>query len=312
MDQNSKIEIIEQDTAELEDIPNMWEFLLPQGLPKCQQFNINFNKGLLDGWVKQPSPCCGAASIAGAWNCLSGLGRLDACCMSHREVLEVYIFMFKESIKKKQEAFSRKLGVSAGSLFEMLLKELNALGYYLKVQKPKIISKLNLRKLLIKLTFEYRREHPMVIDCNIADTYMSDLTLTPHPLDCLYGLFGDAVMSEYAHSIELDPAAGTVSSPVEDADQTEEPEPEDEEGKDGADGEVPDVISISAKGTKLAAGFAGKVKSIPHSSKPWNYVHDIHGILKTMSGLDRLLNQDKPSTTAIGNWGLLQVKQREK
>lgn len=33
--------------------------------------------GLFDGWVKQPSPCCGAASIAGAYNALHGLHRSD-------------------------------------------------------------------------------------------------------------------------------------------------------------------------------------------------------------------------------------------
>lgn len=56
---------IEQDTIECEDIPNLFEFLLPGDISLYDQFSLSYNKKLFAGWVKQPSPCCGAASVAG-------------------------------------------------------------------------------------------------------------------------------------------------------------------------------------------------------------------------------------------------------
>ena len=58
---------IEQDSLESEDILNLNEFLMPQGLEYYDQFGLHFNKKVFNGWVKQPSPCCGAACVAGVW-----------------------------------------------------------------------------------------------------------------------------------------------------------------------------------------------------------------------------------------------------
>jgi len=98
-------EVIEMDTAENEDIDNIWEFLLPQGIPDSQRVSINFNKGLLNGWVKQPSPCCAAAAVAGAWNCLSNVRRNDSQSLNYKNVLNIYESMFEDSIRKKKESF---------------------------------------------------------------------------------------------------------------------------------------------------------------------------------------------------------------
>merc|ERR1740117_2798779 len=44
---------------------------------------------LLDGWEPQPSPCCGAASVAGAFNALWSMGRSCERRVSFREVAQL-------------------------------------------------------------------------------------------------------------------------------------------------------------------------------------------------------------------------------
>jgi hypothetical protein len=60
-------EVVEQDTIDNEDISNLFEFLLPSSIiqSSCSQLGIHFNRRIFEGWVKQPSACCGAASVAG-------------------------------------------------------------------------------------------------------------------------------------------------------------------------------------------------------------------------------------------------------
>jgi len=79
------MEIVEQDTADTEDIPNLLEFLLPNGkLPRdANMFGLHYNMKVFNGWVKQPSPCCGASSVAGAWNSVLGHHRNDSNSLNH-------------------------------------------------------------------------------------------------------------------------------------------------------------------------------------------------------------------------------------
>ena len=85
----------EHDTVEDEDAINVAEFVLPpvSVLNACLQFGISYNRSIFDGWVKQPSPCCAAAAVAGAWNSLLHLNRKNASAKSHIDILEVSIFL---------------------------------------------------------------------------------------------------------------------------------------------------------------------------------------------------------------------------
>ena len=49
--------------------------LLPDGgLPHCaDKFSLQYSMGAFRGWVKQRSPACAAASVAGSWNALMGV-----------------------------------------------------------------------------------------------------------------------------------------------------------------------------------------------------------------------------------------------
>lgn len=63
-------------------------------------------------WLKQPSPCCAAASVAGSWNALCDLGRRDANAMTIQNVLDVYIRLVEAQIDRLSGSFRRKLGGS--------------------------------------------------------------------------------------------------------------------------------------------------------------------------------------------------------
>jgi hypothetical protein len=85
---------------------------------------MHYNNLVLNGWVKQPSPCCGAASVAGALNCLLRLSRRDANAFTHIDILAVYRRMFTKQITNKISLFEKKLGHSFDSILRLLEIEL--------------------------------------------------------------------------------------------------------------------------------------------------------------------------------------------
>lgn len=135
----------EQDTFEDENISDIFNFLLPEKkiLKQIGQFGMFFNKRVFSGWVKQPSPCCGAASVAGAWNSLLNIDRLDERSLNHLDVLSVYSILFLEKLTKQIVAFERRLGSSIKSLLFVMFQGLANLG------KTVVGKKLNQNDILI-------------------------------------------------------------------------------------------------------------------------------------------------------------------
>jgi hypothetical protein len=83
---------IEQDTKDDEDIPNIIEMICPELHSCISQFCMSYNRSIFDGWVKQPSACCGAAAVAGAWNSFYNKHRSDSFATNHEDVLNVQWF----------------------------------------------------------------------------------------------------------------------------------------------------------------------------------------------------------------------------
>ena len=48
-------------------------FLLPDGAISGQYFGLQVSRAVFAGWATQPSPCCAAASVAGAVNAALGV-----------------------------------------------------------------------------------------------------------------------------------------------------------------------------------------------------------------------------------------------
>jgi hypothetical protein len=119
MSSSVKSHVVEQDTEDKEEIPNLIEFLLPSSVSEVfsssrnqqyAQFNISYNQNIFQGWVKQPSPCCAAASVAGAWNAVHHYSRNHSHALQYENVLEVYDKLIEDKIEKKINSFYRKLG----------------------------------------------------------------------------------------------------------------------------------------------------------------------------------------------------------
>ena len=119
------IETVEKDTEEREDITDLVSFLMPDAdvMEHALNFGMFYNKRIFNGWVKQPSACCGASSVAGAWNALHAYHRTDPQALHHTDILNIYITIIQDKIDKKAAAFDRKLGSSLNSEFWITFSE---------------------------------------------------------------------------------------------------------------------------------------------------------------------------------------------
>ena len=93
---------VEQDTADSEQIPDLYSYLLPPEEIRngIRSFGLYFDRNVFEGWVKQPSACCAAASVAGGWNVLANLTRSERenGALHHEDVLDMYREIFLEII----------------------------------------------------------------------------------------------------------------------------------------------------------------------------------------------------------------------
>ena len=152
-----KREEVEQDTLESQEIDDVLGFLLPPGTvpKKCSNFGLMYNKKALDGWVRQPSACCGAASIAGAWNALMDVHRADADALSHTTVLQVYRAMMLDMIEKKQKSFERRLGADIDPLLEAISVGLQSLGRKIGGKKAVGVTKKAVMAIVRRMAREF-------------------------------------------------------------------------------------------------------------------------------------------------------------
>lgn len=89
------------------------------------QWAGGFNRPLLEGWLPQPSPCCAAASTAGAFNALWNFGRDSKESASIREVAELMALNCERLCKQRQQRIERLLGLQESAL-DQVLAELDA------------------------------------------------------------------------------------------------------------------------------------------------------------------------------------------
>ena len=138
-DATSEVEAIEADTEDPEDIPDLNALLLPSGaLPlDVERFSVSYSAALLAGWVKQGSPCCAAASVAGAWNALGGRARGAPGALNSDLVLSVMRAVVEEQVAGMVARFERLLQGSLEPLLRALATELALEGKHLGGKGPK-------------------------------------------------------------------------------------------------------------------------------------------------------------------------------
>ena len=101
----------ERDTQAPEE-EDLMALLLPGGnLPTSNAaFSLQYHGGAFSGWVKQRSPACAAASLAGSWNALMALGRSTEGALNQDDVLDVMRDNLQRTIDKRRKKIDRLLG----------------------------------------------------------------------------------------------------------------------------------------------------------------------------------------------------------
>ncbi len=168
---------VEKDTDDIEDITNLVEYLLPSQsiLNEASSFGVHYNRNIFNGWVKQPSPCCAASSVAGAWNAVHGYHRQDLTATHHTDVLFIYKAIVEEKLSKKLGAFERKLGCKvSASFWEEFDECAKNYGKELGGKKGTAITKSICEKILRELSRRQkskRIKHNTLDDSSPIDTY---------------------------------------------------------------------------------------------------------------------------------------------
>ena len=299
------MEIVEQDTVESEDIQNLLEYVLPSGgVPaNASSFGLQYNKRLFNGWVKQPSPCCAAASVAGAWNSLSNLHRSDHNAVQHNNVLDLYREMFKSLIESKQASFERKLTSPIASFLEVLKYQLSLLGKEIGGKKGFGASKKVVLVIIKQLVKEFCENNKELVENTNPDANELRQKTAIESFKDLLVEEGFIVQNELeAIDSELAAVKSESAAPKEstgDSDYEHETSSEDEGAVAG------EVVTVAVKGaSKKAASLKKAAKD-----GQWDWKKDLMELLRNMAGLAKL-NRAKSSTAAIGNWGVMDVTSR--
>jgi len=314
---------VEQDTAETEDIPNLARFLL-QDLPTDDvlQLSFSYNKRVFDGWVRQPSACCGAASVAGALNALGCWHRTDAGALSHVDVLRVYHSMFLDLVDRHTRAFERRLGAPLGDLVAQVEAELAKKGREIGGRKGYGATKVGVVGALKRLARVRLGSRPATLsgpehdDDAIAAAAVDGVPPAAPSSSSSSSLPAADVFASTRRDaidciIELFELDGVVFMPeIPGAEDAAEPAAADEEEDDdeecGGDEADDDRTPAAAAATTAAAG---KGKKTTATATLWDWKKDFMGIVKNIAGM-RKITAVKASTAAVGNWGILQVTER--
>ena len=112
-------------------------FLLPDGAISGQYFGLQVSRAVFAGWATQPSPCCAAASVAGAVNAALGVAFGDGA-ITAQHVAAILHGMLAEQAAKRAASVARLLGVrSVDPVIAALRSDLAAEGRSLGGRKEK-------------------------------------------------------------------------------------------------------------------------------------------------------------------------------
>lgn len=87
------------------------ETLLLPPPPEVTRYRLSINQRALDGWVEQGSPCCAAASLAGAFNALRRVASNDPTAIQPPPVLSILRQLLEEDLRERRVVVARQLGL---------------------------------------------------------------------------------------------------------------------------------------------------------------------------------------------------------
>ena len=249
------------------------EMLMPDGWPGVfkDRFSLTVSRHIFDGWVHQPSPCCGAASVAGAANAALGLPHDSPVALTHAHVAGLYHSMLADQAAKKQDVVARLLGIESIELaLDALRADLAADGKSLGGRKEQACKA---KEAMLRL-------RTLCEDGGPADR-PEDGRQTPDAEVQMWTALWEVLHSLRPATTASEGAAGVLEDVTAAAGNEEE---EENGGEDGAGGGA-----LCAGGE----GFAAKVRS------------ELKTLLSKLGGCEQLAPAlARPSTFFIGNWGI--------
>ena len=159
-------EVIEQDTIHSEDTLNIADFVR-DGMPSsdtCLQEGVLYNRKLFNGWMKQPSACCAAASVAGAFNALACHHRAGEGALTHLEILLIFESIMNDIILKHKRSYERLLGAPIDAFLVTLEEELLKLDKEIggkKGSEASMVSVIKIIKRVCRDRFSLRSKFPL-------------------------------------------------------------------------------------------------------------------------------------------------------
>ena len=342
---------VEMDTTDSENLSDddLWALLLPDGTmpglshPTVTKFSISYSCALLSGWVKQRSPGCAAASVAGAFNALRDLHRDDPGALSMDDVIGVLCDIQRERAEKKRGRVERFL---LGASLEPLSVALRAFifqhhdGKTLAGENKKTCCGKKLRNATLKkLVFMRRKGTPsenVASDSNSDKDDGSHVTEVIATKECSSTSQSESKYgTEEDEEEEYDIATRVSSVPKEEwihrapvfeqiRELIEMKERETEtqaaanvsaaaavlEGTGGGGGEEneDDDDDNDDEGEREeenpAPSSSGRSSSSSSSTSDFNWFKEVAVYFEIQTGLEKL-QRKKPSTAAFGNWGIV-------
>ena len=267
--EREKVEDVERDKDDDADRAQPTAELLWPADPFKDRFSLTVSRSAFDAWVRQPSPCCAAASVAGACNAVLGLKastEADAA-LSHHEIAALMHGMLSEQVSKRHSAVCRLLGVPS------LEPALNALRANLAAEGRSLGGR---KELGCKPKEALERLRTICVERKAKEegggeaTNEADLSLWTALLECL---------PEAAPAPAAAPSGAPAAAPAAE-------EADDDDDDDDS------LLTVGGKGGG-ADNFGLRVRK------------ELKQLLNKLTGCEQLgPSQPRLLTSMVGNWGI--------
>jgi hypothetical protein len=271
------------------------ELLLPEGWPATfhDRFSLLVSRHAFDGWAAQPSPCCGAASVAGACNTALGLAHDAPLALTHLHVAALYHRSLSEKAAKCEGTAARLLGLpSLVPALDALRAALQRDGLSLGGRKEKACKGKPALLRLRALCEEHVAQAPAAAEAGEAATPAEEAATpaegTPAAAEGTPAA-AEAERQMWAALWEvLQPVRGAALGEVGPASSQAQAQGGAAEGEGGPEGEEEEKEDEAAAGD----GFGAKVRT------------ELKALLSRLGGAEQLALGTPLCTFFVGNWGM--------
>ena len=278
------------------------ELLLPEAWPAAfhDRFSLIVSRHVFDGWAAQPSPCCGAASVAGACNAALGLAHDAPLALTHLHVAALYHRQLMEKAAKCEGAAARLLGLpTLMPAVDALRAALQQDGLSLGGRKEKACKGKAALLRLRALCEEHVAQAPAAAEAQAPAAAEAATTpaeaeaeVAATPAEGVPGVpaAAEAEQQMWAALWEvLQPVRGAVLGEVGPASSQAQAQGGAAEGEGGPEGEEEEKEEEAAAGD----GFGAKVRT------------ELKALLSRLGGAEQLAAaQPRLCTYFVGNWGM--------